>query len=134
MAPMIMWFGPLGMIAFSSAGVEVGDVVAMGNTYSRSLKFTSLSPDNEGMYLCMNTATNPMFVQHTVFIASEWGRGVAHRVSTELLLSSRSKYSHHDSWLTWPAIYSSVLGVSATEPLSHGANSAGGPRRQGASY
>ena len=66
-----MWFGPRGMLGFSANGVEVGDIVSMGDTYSRSIRFTSLSQDIAGRYLCMNTVTNPAFVEHTLFLASE---------------------------------------------------------------
>lgn len=74
-APMIMWFGPPRLPSFSSNGVEVGDLVAMGNTYSRSLRFPSLSSRQVGKYMCMNSVTSRPIVEHQVFIA---GRSSIH--------------------------------------------------------
>ena len=68
--PMIMWFGPRGLIFSDGDGIEVGPLMEMGNTYSRSLTFTALSADETGEYQCFNTVILPPSVEHTVFIGS----------------------------------------------------------------
>lgn len=71
MTPMIVWFGPQGMISSTTNGIELGDIVAMGDTYSRSLFFTSLTSDQTGRYVCMNTVTDPPTVEQTLFLAGK---------------------------------------------------------------
>ena len=72
MYPMIMWFGPEGMIGSSTDALELGDIVHMGDTFSRTLTFNSLSPGQTGNYTCFNTVTNPASIQHYVFIAGKF--------------------------------------------------------------
>ena len=72
MYPMIMWFGPEGMIGSSTDAIELGAIVHMGDTFSRTLTFISLSADQTGNYTCANTATDPSSIQHYVFIASKF--------------------------------------------------------------
>ena len=71
MYPMIMWFGPEGMIDSSTDALELGGMVHMGDTFSRTLMFNSLSPGQTGNYVCFNTATDPPSIEHFVFIASK---------------------------------------------------------------
>ena len=71
MYPMIMWFGPEGMIGSSTDALELGDIVHMGETFSRTLTFNSLSPRQTGNYVCSNTVTDPFAIEHFVFIASK---------------------------------------------------------------
>ena len=71
MYPMIMWFGPGGMIGSSTDEIELGDIVHSGDTYSRTLLFNSLSAGQAGNYTCFNTVTDPPSLQHYIFVASK---------------------------------------------------------------
>ena len=70
-APSIFWLGPEGLIMSSTDDVQLGDTVVMGNTYSRTLVFKSLSPGQAGTYICFNTATSPYTIVQEVFLGSK---------------------------------------------------------------
>ena len=94
-SPMILWFGPPGRPTFSSNGVEVGDIIAMGNTYSRSLRFPSLSPQHAGRYICMNSVTSRPTVEHQLFLAGMYPSPHAVPLLHAGDLGHRSQCSHH---------------------------------------
>ena len=68
---LIFWFGPRGQIGSSTDEIELGDIVQIGDMYSRTLTFNSLSAEQAGNYTCFNTATVSPSIQHYVFVASK---------------------------------------------------------------
>ena len=59
------------MINSSTDGLQLGDVVSEGGTFSRSLLFKSLSTDQAGIYTCYNSATHSSTIEYNLFVGSE---------------------------------------------------------------